>query len=386
MGILRDYILANAEQKKKEPAEWLSGTIKNAGKCVFATNVGKFTHPSSGSDIVFQSVVGEKTGSDYVGTDSIRSTAMDAMVSTAAYMPVAKLLLLPLEDHRILYEHLKEDDPALRDEFSGLGVDYDDVRDQLLEVQVAHKPSMTDNRLKQVYFPIDETYHLLTVVPSSIVLTEIKRRTDQASQQRRQARKKDSEHYGESYVSYPNLVMTQIGGTKPQNVSVLNNENHGSYVLLPSFPPHVQASSLPKHDFFRNSLQKRYFQESFQQINTFMAMSYHDYHIENAMHHVEVFIIDRILDQAAVLQMQNPGWTEESECQLPVEQKHWLDAQYRDEDLLNEEIDKIVDDAAHWMMRAYEWSIQKEAKKVLLDDTKLKKWKKAFRHALVMSR
>ncbi|TOM55970.1 type I-F CRISPR-associated protein Csy1, partial [Vibrio parahaemolyticus] len=52
------------------------------------------------------------------------------------------------------------------------------------------------------------------------------------------------------------LTTIGYGGTKPQNISVLNNQNAGKAHLLPSLPPQIaqRKRRLPTYDFFTNTV------------------------------------------------------------------------------------------------------------------------------------
>ncbi|MBV7619371.1 hypothetical protein KVQ86_24795, partial [Escherichia coli] len=63
----------------------------------------------------------------------------------------------------------------------------------------------------------------------------------------REARFKKIHHAHESR-EYPNLLVQNFGGSKPQNISQLNSDRRGSMWLLPSIPPtwKGQQIELPK--------------------------------------------------------------------------------------------------------------------------------------------
>ncbi len=53
MSIFLDFLQEKADKKKKTKEEWLQATAQNANKCLFATHIGRFTHPSIDTKVSF---------------------------------------------------------------------------------------------------------------------------------------------------------------------------------------------------------------------------------------------------------------------------------------------------------------------------------------------
>lgn len=70
----------------------------------------------------------------------------------------------------------------------------------------------------------------------------------------RQLKKKD-EYSENGFDELFNLTRISYGGTKPQNISVLNSNSAGKVYLLPSLPPSLKKRDvrLPRYDFFKTA-------------------------------------------------------------------------------------------------------------------------------------
>lgn len=371
MGILKQYIEDAVKSKNKSPAEWLIEVVQNAGKCLLATNVGKFSNPGIGTDVsIYVPQEDGAAGEDgYVHTGNV-ACRRDVVVASAAYLGTPKLLTLRLEDGRTVFEHFREDSDVLRRELSDIPVDYDSIREAVLELAPAGVPSGSDERLRQVFFPVgDGKYHLLSVLPSSSLLMEQGRRIRGMDQERREARDKKSERYGNDYASISGIVEEGFGGTKPQNISFLNNAASGRAYLLPSIPPGLWKREIrvPKKDFFRNSLVLRDCWGLFRNLHRCYMDARHNLQIRTSARLAEHEIIDYVFLAAEQIRAdQEEGWSEDAECAIPMEQKIWLDEKYADSREEAEWKEQIAASVARWMFWAY-GKVLREKKLVLGD-------------------
>jgi CRISPR-associated protein Csy1 len=128
----------------------------------------------------------------------------------------------------------------------------------------------TSSKVKQVYFPVqDREYHLLSVMTPSNLMFTLKERIREMhfSEITKQAResKKSLKHHEKGFSEIYGLTVSGYGGTKPKNISVLNNQNHGEAYLLPSSPPQLADRKVqtPRTDFFKNSLWLKAFKDDF---------------------------------------------------------------------------------------------------------------------------
>ncbi len=385
MGLLKEYVEQQAESKQKTISEWLEQQAANAEHCAMVTHVGRFTNP----DVRTKARVsmGEEVGSPYVMTQSILGTS-DISASSAVYIPVAKLLLLEVEDGRNVYEHLQQDADFLRHELPDADVDYDQIREGLLKIQDHVIPQESDARLRQVYFPIpgqEEVYHLLTVMPPSSLALELQSRIRAEGSHRREAREVKSDLYGASYRQWLDLTEISIGGTKPQNISVGNLLNGGRLSVLPSVPPQIQSRKVirPRKDFFYQTLRWKDFQWDFKRLHGLYMLDRNNVTIRRRVRDAEQQIMDKVMLRVYALREGFPeGWSDEEGCHLRTEQQIWLDEKYSAERWDNPDWQEaVIQDFAKWFIHTYEWCAGKE--KILLGDGELQVIRAEVRSAVL---
>ena len=146
-------------------------------------------------------------------------------------------------------------DPLLKNYIEQIGLNFDEIAQSFLAVKSNVSRYFTSPLVKQVFFPIGENqYHLLSVLGSSGMMATLKRRIEDARQHFFDTRSlmKSGEIDSMQYERYFDLALIGFGGTKPQNISLINNKEHGVFYLLPSIPPRLDKTTVwkPTHDFF----------------------------------------------------------------------------------------------------------------------------------------
>jgi CRISPR-associated protein Csy1 len=158
-----------------------------------------------------------------------------------------------------------------------------------------------------------------------------------------------SEVYGLSVVGF--------GGTKPQNISVLNSQNGGTAYLLSSMPPVLNARTIqpPKTNFFSNTLWVKAYQDDFQKLHALFAGDTNNIHIRKKRDWLTRSIIYQVSDRLWMIRYLEAGWSEsDTYQQLPKYQKIWLDQFYTDTREDNADwLDAVKDDLSLWFLRAY---------------------------------
>lgn len=330
MSILMEYLREEAEKKKKSIASWLKETVQNADKCAWCTHIGKFTNPSV-ENVNIDVPSNELLRDGYLYTGA--AVCEKDIAVSANYLATAKLLTLQLEDGRTVYEHCKNDTEQIRQELAELAVDYGAIRASVLKIKSGTMPTDTDERIRQVYFPVrGQQYHLLSVLPSSSLLMEFTARVRTMDQKAREARDEKSESHGRKHRRLLNLTCVGIGGTKPQNISYLNNKCGGKVFLLPSLPPEIERRDIirPRQDFFSNTLRWQRFGELIQRLHTHYARKQHNMDAAQHVRAAEERVIDTVLVYAYRLRGLPPGWSDAENNELPEAQRIWLDAKYEE--------------------------------------------------------
>lgn len=369
---LTAYILRSAEAKKKSPGEWWETTVQNIGKCQLATHVGKFTNPDSAVALLAEPGAPD---AGYVTTQGSRCQ-LDVK-RDASIAPSAVILLNFFPDAGKLSGQNKESFALLK-ELSGHGYATDQLIKNMKQVISAsiQMPLATDGKLKQVYFPISlkGEYHLLTVLPSSSLLLELKNRLMQMDERCRLHCNKEEEEYGRDWENIPNLTEVGFGGTQPQNISALNFLAKGTGYLLPSLPPSLGQRDirLPKRDFFRETIPFREVERSLRTLHTLFLLDRNNKDIRMRIRGEVDALAELAAAMAARLRDEPAGWSEEERCAaLPASQKIWLDEAFRETRLDGGDwLEDVSTGFGRWLIGRYERTAGRE--KVILGDIELK--------------
>ena len=154
-----------------------------------------------------------------------------------------------------------------------------------------------------------------------------------------------------------NLTKIGYGGSKPQNISSINNAEHGVFFLLPSLPPKLSDNyqRLPTEDFFNQSLNCFHsaFLSEFKLLeklwNTPINNSENRQKIRNCINQ----IVDHVLLVAAQYQALPGGWSQ-SFKNLPTYQKVWLDSALQDRRNTKELKEKVIERMTDWIIFSWE--------------------------------
>lgn len=378
-------LLEQEAENKFSLATWLPDAAKRASQLSMVSHPGKFSHPSAKTSTVIAKC--EQANDGYLRSGNV-NYELDVFGNAAA-MDAHKFLSLQIDDSRTVLEHLEEDSDAIKTLFNIPTADYAVLKEGLISVKKIDAVSKTDHMVKQVYFPTDGSYHLLSLLTPSGLLTEVKNRIDaiRYSEETKTAKelRKKNEHHSTGYADLFDLTVTAYGGTQPQNVSVLNSRNAGRAYLLACKPPSIKQRQipLPTKDFFRNSLRFYYFKESFKTMTTLSQCPLNNFKIRLSMKNIIKFIIDLVLEQAFnVREAIAPGWSNtEHYSSLPLSQKIWLDDFYLDKRENEDEWFKDISvEMARWIIRGYEYSLKKE--NIKLGHTELNEIKKLTEEAV----
>ncbi|QSX37560.1 type I-F CRISPR-associated protein Csy1 [Shewanella sedimentimangrovi] len=236
-----DYISARLEAKPDKwltKGEWLDDAAKRAKQITLVTHAPKFTHGDARG--IGARVEGQE-GEDYLSTASLTVPVID-VIGNAAALDVANLLLLEADGKRLV-DLIRNGDSSPLAAFTKEKVQLDSWCDGFSQVLVGG--SVTTHTLaKQIYFPVDKGYHLLSPLFASSLCHALYQRIDQSrfgdeAKAARDVRRK-KEFSDLTIVDFPHLAEQHFGGTKPQNVSLLNSKRYGRAYLLSCQPPSWQ--------------------------------------------------------------------------------------------------------------------------------------------------
>jgi len=267
-----DSSMKESEVRKKHmeceqiflPEEWLPKAAKRASQISLSTHPCTFSHPSA-----------RKNKNDYV-TPVIANSARSAdgflrsgnvvvetdALGNAAALDVYKFLTLEMEDSKKLIEHIQEDSDLAVGLLTIPTESYEMLKNGFLAMIESgdKRCPITSSKIKQVYFPVADNYHQLSLLTNSGIIYGLKKRIDtmRFSEEVKNLReqKRNNIYSEQGFTELYNLTTIGYGGTKPQNISVLNNQNGGKAHLLHSSPPTLRKRDtlFPKRNFFNESL------------------------------------------------------------------------------------------------------------------------------------
>ena len=353
-------------------ANWLSYAIKYSDKISFVTHPAKFSHPNANISQVF--AVAKKNEDGFLRTGNVDHEA-DVIFSTAAYMPIYTFLSLLLEDGKSILEHVEEGSDLIRKRFNFNGLPFEKIQKGLLAVKSNSDYISTDGKVKQVFFPVEQDYHLLSILTASGLMFELKKRINSIrfSKTSKSLRtlKASNEYSVEGFNEIHNLTIQGHIKSKPQCISELNKTNYGEAILLMSLPPHLNKEKvkLPRYNFFKNTLYLKPFSESFISLHKLIAVDYNNINIREARDNIIKYVVDQIVEKVWTIRSHKGGWSDTvNYLQLPAYQKIWLDSGREDDrEIDGEWIVKVISDLARWFGFAYKRILGKNAR-LLADD------------------
>ncbi|WP_113626666.1 type I-F CRISPR-associated protein Csy1 [Pectobacterium peruviense] len=325
--------LAQARQEieqKHEACNWLTDAASRAGQISLVTHALKFTHSDAKGSSVFnaETVANAKT----LSTATLAQPAIDA-VGNAAALDVAKLLQTEHDGDSLVAALQRGDNRALE----ALAENPEQLAQWLTGFQqvFTNRQPSSHKLAKQIYFPLaNGEYHLLSPLYSSSLAHALHQRISAVrfgdeAKAIRQAQRTNQWH-DQLSISYPNLAVQNMGGTKPQNISALNSSRSGRSYLLSSAPPQWNSIEKPpqQHEsIFRPRGEVDYHtRATLAQMQRFL-LSVKDVENNRDIRQQRLRYLDQLIDQlffyVASVQNLPVGWSAESE--LKRAQQLWLD-------------------------------------------------------------
>lgn len=356
-------------------ANWLPSAANRSKQLAIASHPAKFTHSSAKASAIIAK--GAQKNDGFLRTAN--STGEYDASGNAAAMDVYKFLHLLLADGRTILEHLELETDTIQQQLSIPTASFNAIQQGLLAIKPTDLSNpITDERVKQVYFPVADNYHLLSLLTASGLIFKLKEKINafRFSEETKKARlaRKNWDHHEQGFVELHNLTMIGYGGTKPQTVSVLNNQNGGTAYLLESLPPILKKRSAnpPKNNFFSNSLRLKDFQDDFDQLHKQLSSDTNNIHVRNKRDWLIKNIIYQVADKLWEIRFLDAGWSTSDNYQnLPSHQKTWLDQAYKDTRQQQTDWQEDIKTAlARWLSNSYKTSQGDKA--LSIDDDRYK--------------
>ncbi|MBL1352446.1 MAG: type I-F CRISPR-associated protein Csy1 [Zetaproteobacteria bacterium] len=383
----QSFILESENKYSLE--NWLIDASKRAKQLSLTSHPAKFVHPNAKTSSVIAHAKQENDG-------LLRSGNVDVQLDifgNAAALDVEKFLRVRLQDGKTVLQHLEENTGVIQEQFTIEGIDYKKVRDDFMRVKSSDL-NQTSEKIKQVYFPVGNAYHLLSILNSSGIIYKLKSevnglRFSEENKQLREALKKANPQPMQGTISdLYGLVALGYGGTKPQNISTLNNQNGGVSLLLPSLPPNLSKRKVqpPKKDFFDSCLWDGLFQSDFEAFHEVLTWRKNNKKIRDKRDDIVLNAIAKVKRLIESIRDIHVGWSDsETYNGLLRWQKIWLDEQYadirHDKSLNDDYLTKAQSYFSNWFINHYK-SVIKDSK--LLGDDDIQHVKKVLNDEQVL--
>lgn len=342
---------------------WLPDAAKRAGQISVASHPCTFSHPSARKNkngYVSSIIAKNKPQADGFLRSGNVKVEPDALGNAAA-LDVYKFLNLVMVDQRKLMTHIEQESELAKQLLTLPNCDYQTLRDGFLKMIDVDQESISSSKIKQVYFPVaDNEYHLLSLLTHSGHLFELRQRLDalRFGDEVKQARecRKLNQFYADGYREIYGLTTIGFGGTKPQNISVLNNQNAGKAHLLASMPPELKPRNLrlPKADFFKESFTAWQAKEVLEALHRLFNTDYNNIDIREGRDYRIQQYVDLVIEKMWQIRLFLTDYQGELPRELPMEQKVWLFPEFEQQREQEDEwLDKIIRDIARSLLNHY---------------------------------
>ncbi len=279
--------------------------------------------------------------------------------STSLY----KFLNLELKNGLTIINNLEKDTDYIRQQLEKNSINYMKIRNILSPepTGVANSRPYTSGRIKQVYFPAVNDYHLLSIVSPSGLMFRLKKDIDSLNfsekTKRTRALRRKNEKSTQTFSEIYGLTYIGFGGSNKQNISVLNNQNGGVSYLLPSLPPQLESKKInpPREDFFMKYLYLRHYSEDFEKLHTELQKDRNNTQVRDNIKFLIKSLYYQVIDRSWGVRHLPPEWSDSEHFKaLPLSQKIWLDQQYREQRKTNTGwLDEIKESMTRWLNRSY---------------------------------
>jgi CRISPR-associated protein Csy1 len=351
-------------------SEWLPNAAKRAGQISISTHPCTFSHPSArkNKNGNVTSIIANCTSKNdgYLRTGNVNS--MPDALGNAAALDVYKFLNIKLKDNLTIIQHITGDTDQAKEILSSSTVTYEELKEGFLKMVVPSEENfITSSKIKQVFFPVDNGYHQLSILTNSGIVFELRKRLDNMrfGDDIKVIRdlKKENKFCEHGYREIRKLTTIGYGGTKPQNISVLNNQNGGKAHLLLSIPPKIKVrdTRFPLKNVFDESLNWWDFKDLFAELHKVMSIKVGEniprQKILTALDNKIQEIVIKIMDEIYLLREVSKEQYRESSS-LPISQQIWLCESKSEERGKNDFwLENILLDCIRWIFNSYSKSL-----------------------------
>jgi CRISPR-associated protein Csy1 len=353
---------------------WLIDASQRAKQLSLTSHPAKFIHPNAKASSI---IVDAKKKCDGLLRSGNVEVELDVFGNAAA-LDVEKFLRVELHDKKTVLQHLEQNTDLIKQQFETANTTFEEIRNGFMQIKLSDLEQTSEN-LKQVYFPVGDSYHLLSILNASGIIYKLKERvnglrfSEENKTIREELKKAKPIEINGKITDVFELTSVGYGGTKPQNISTLNNQNGGVSFLLPSLPPTLEKRQTqpPKTDFFNNCLWEGSFKKDFEQFHQVLSWRKNNKEIRDMRDDIVLNSITKLKRLIENIRDINVGWSDsETYDGLAIWQKIWLDDKYIeircDEKQNQDYLTKAQSLFANWFIGNYKYS--KKDNKLLGDD------------------
>ncbi len=326
------YKFSQQAEEKYALENWLIDASTRAKQLSLTSHPAKFVHPNAKASSI---IVKAKKANDGL----LRSGNIDVeldVFGNAAALDVEKFLRVELQDNKTVIQHLEENSDDIKKQFETRNTNYEEIRSGFMQIKHSDL-EQTSEQLKQVYIPVKDDYHLLSILNASGIIYKLKQRvnnlrfSEENKILREELKKAKPAEINGKIIELYDLTSVGYGGTKPQNISTLNNQNGGVSYLLSSMPPILEKRQTqpPKNNFFDDCLWIGLFKRDFKQFHEVLSWRKNNKEIRDMRDGVVLNSITKLKRLVENIREINAGWSDsETYDGLALWQKIWLDNQY----------------------------------------------------------
>lgn len=354
--------------------QWLPNAANRAKSRAMSTHPSKFSHPSTGvgkdnrKNTTFVTPIISKSN---FGCDGfLRSGNAEVVIDSignAGELDVDEFLNIPMIDGKSILSHLEMNSVYIQGIFSIETSDYQSIRSGLLAMIKSDGAVETSSKVKQVYFPVVDGYHLLSLLTPSGLIFELKKRCRLSDDEKIvRDKKKAGEFHAVGFRQIVDITVIGYGGANPWNISLLNKNNYGQSYLLLSAPPELKSRDIhfPQSDFFGQTVNYYQCKHQFYQLHKLYSRDENNMHIRAEREEYYQSVIDHIIEKmwqvrSVAIEQYNPTLN-----QLSSAQKTWLCEQEEIKVLRNttdDWLDDVVKSITTFVFHGYEKILGKKA-------------------------
>lgn len=327
----------------------------DASQGTIVSHPAKMSHPDSRYPRIF--VEGERVNDGFVKTGNVK-VEFDMHIN-AAKLKIFKFLSLKFNGSPLL-NYIKNNDKTV---FKNLfGVMESKAEKWISSFSVCFEQhSRTGTNIRQVYFPVTNDYHLLSILRPSGLVFKLKEKIDYLNDRSPIAflgkkLRKEGKFFDKEFNSLLDLTVTKHGGDHPKNISGLNNK-HQVYYLLRSTPPTLEKKSIrfPKTNFFGESIRVYECREIFSALHKLLITDYNNHKIREGRDYRLKELLERIIAKMWMVRTISPEDQSIENSSIKEHQMIWLNNLLL-EKRENEDqwLEKLIKEIARWIILSYE--------------------------------